>query len=610
VEALEDRSMLSVFTVTNLNDGGPDSLRQAVADANDQAGTDEIRFAVAGTIALSSGQITITDDLKIDGRSRITISGNEASRVIEILDADLTDADTVDVEIKRLSIIDGLAAGADFFESGGGGIRNIGGNLNLSHVTMRDNQAVASLASGGVATAGAIDSFFGGSLEIRHSRFIGNSATGALLTAGGAILVEGKLTVSHSEFTDNEATTLLGAGTLLPAFQGVAAGGAISIGSGSEASIAYTQFSGNVARSGDGIVAPGGFFNGNAGDAVGGAIAVTPVSLVVPNAPSTLSVEHSLFRDNLAIGGDAVASGEGGVADGGAVANLFFTSVSVEHSVFLGNEAHGGAGGDGAAGQSGGIGGGALGGALSNAAGALAVERSSFHGNVSRGGDGGNGGADASGGQGQIGQGGAVSSHGHGLAPGVPPTTSIRGSLFTKNLAEGGSGGSGSGSGNGGTGGRGVGGAIAGLGGPLTVEHSSILFNTAIGGVGGTGGTGGVGGNGGNSLGGGLFSVFGGTISVTSSLVSGNRAIGGDGAAGASGGHGHGGGLWNGADATLSIARSLVFLNRAEGGAGGEGGSDAPGVGGGIYNLGTIDVDAHSHIFANIADMFEDCFGC
>jgi hypothetical protein len=58
-----------IFTVRNLLDSGPGSLRQAILDANANPGADRIHFTgqARGTIALTSGQLDITDDLQIRG---------------------------------------------------------------------------------------------------------------------------------------------------------------------------------------------------------------------------------------------------------------------------------------------------------------------------------------------------------------------------------------------------------------------------------------------------------------------------------------------------------------------------------------------------------------
>jgi hypothetical protein len=89
IEVLEDRTLPSTFTVLNFLDNGPGSLRQAILDANAQPGADLIRFAPAardGTVALTSGELSITDDLTIEGpgANRLAVSGNDASRVFRI----------------------------------------------------------------------------------------------------------------------------------------------------------------------------------------------------------------------------------------------------------------------------------------------------------------------------------------------------------------------------------------------------------------------------------------------------------------------------------------------------------------------------------------------
>jgi hypothetical protein len=74
VEPLEGRRLLANFTVTNTNDSGPGSLRQAILDANAQAGPDTINFNISGsgvhTIAPLSGLPAITDTATIDGTSQ------------------------------------------------------------------------------------------------------------------------------------------------------------------------------------------------------------------------------------------------------------------------------------------------------------------------------------------------------------------------------------------------------------------------------------------------------------------------------------------------------------------------------------------------------------
>ena len=59
-----------MITVTNLNDSGAGSLRQAIADAEAQAGADTIVFAdtlTGGTITLQGALIFSQDELLIEG---------------------------------------------------------------------------------------------------------------------------------------------------------------------------------------------------------------------------------------------------------------------------------------------------------------------------------------------------------------------------------------------------------------------------------------------------------------------------------------------------------------------------------------------------------------
>lgn len=82
-------SPTGVFTVTNVNDSGSGSLRQAILDANDTGGHDTIEFDLppSSTIVLGGTQLpVISDSLTIDGSTAVslTISGNNQSRVLEV----------------------------------------------------------------------------------------------------------------------------------------------------------------------------------------------------------------------------------------------------------------------------------------------------------------------------------------------------------------------------------------------------------------------------------------------------------------------------------------------------------------------------------------------
>src|SRR5262249_2851895 len=102
----EDRTLLSTFLVSNLADSGDGSLRQAVLDANANPGANKITFAsgLQGPIALTSGELDITNALTIvgPGADQLAVSGSDTSRVFAI-------AAGVTAEIDALTITHGCA---------------------------------------------------------------------------------------------------------------------------------------------------------------------------------------------------------------------------------------------------------------------------------------------------------------------------------------------------------------------------------------------------------------------------------------------------------------------------------------------------------------------
>src|SRR6266702_6329108 len=73
----------NIITVTNTNDSGPGSFRQALADANNG---DTIDFAVTGTIGLTSGELLVDENIAISGpgADNLTTDGQSKTRVFHI----------------------------------------------------------------------------------------------------------------------------------------------------------------------------------------------------------------------------------------------------------------------------------------------------------------------------------------------------------------------------------------------------------------------------------------------------------------------------------------------------------------------------------------------
>src|SRR5262245_17932750 len=222
VERLEDRTVPSTFTVQNLLDSGPDSLRAAITAANADPDADVIQFAsgLNGTINLAS-QLSITEDLAIDGpgASTITVSGGGTTRVFSL------SGSTTDVTLVGLTVAHGLAVQ-------GAGIDNAGGTLSVLRCVFASNRAVGD--TGGDALGGGIFNQAPSTPIVNDTTFTGNQAIGGDSGGGsggtgrgGAIENQGVATVNHALFTANlargGATTSVG-----DPFPGFGLGGAIN----------------------------------------------------------------------------------------------------------------------------------------------------------------------------------------------------------------------------------------------------------------------------------------------------------------------------------------------------------------------------------------------
>jgi len=235
----------ATITVSNLNDSGAGSLRQAITDAMATGAADTINFNVSGTITLGSTLPNITaagGALTIDGTGRsVTISGNNATTIFTV-DAGAT------VNLQNITVANGKNTA---FPAEGGAFKN-SGSLNITNSTFSSNGTSSSQSRGG-----AIFSAAGATLSISSSTFSSNNVSSAWCE-GGAIYIQGGIAaIVNSTFSGNSATC-----------QSNPNGGGIFVNSGT-VSITHSTFSNNSA-------------SGNA-SAEGGAIYVAEANITLRN---------------------------------------------------------------------------------------------------------------------------------------------------------------------------------------------------------------------------------------------------------------------------------------------------------------------------------------
>lgn len=234
-EALEDRRVLTTFTVTNLNDAtvtgpgsAPGTLRQAVYDANVSSDADIIDFApgLAGDLRLS-----ISDDSAIQlsallVTSPITIQGNAAGITIrrDITAPEMRFFRVVpdgELALDSISLTGGIARGANG-ASGQNGSTAFGGaifnqgSVQIIASTLYNNTAIGGNAGAGAyAGTGQGGAVFndGGTVTIRNATLSGNSVSngfGAVFNGsfgGGVYSKNGFSTIDNSTITNGTASS-------------------------------------------------------------------------------------------------------------------------------------------------------------------------------------------------------------------------------------------------------------------------------------------------------------------------------------------------------------------------------------------------------------------
>lgn len=302
------------FVVTNTNDNGMGSLRQAVLDSNALSGADTIEFAsgLSGNITLTSGEIGIGDALTINGpgSSVIMVSGNNASRILDISSAPSGSS----INISGLTFTNGFGSG---FSSSGGAIRGTNQSLQVTACVFSANKSAGTFNGIGgaiVLTAGtltATNSIFTGNTAATRGGALAIQSTGCKLTLngcavsgnssadGGGVYVNDNLTILNSTISGNSAI-----GSSLGAGRG---GGILALG--------------NFAA---GITIRNSTLSGNFASFSGGGIALS-------GEIGNLTVQNSTFTGNS-------ATGSGSYGGGGGIARLNGTpSITLESTIVSGN---------------------------------------------------------------------------------------------------------------------------------------------------------------------------------------------------------------------------------------------------------------------------------
>jgi predicted outer membrane repeat protein len=230
------------ITVTNTNDSGPGSLRQAIVDANDG---DTIDFAVSGTIGLTSGELVVDKNVTIagPGAKQLSIDANQASDVFSI-------ARDKTVLIAGLTIGDGQI-----------GIWNDHATLSVDHCIVTGNLYV------GLYNNASYDgiTFGSASLTVTNSVIDQNSGGGVYNRAWEETAT---LTIADSTLSGN-STVSTGGGIGTEGFEGLAI---VTVSTSTITANSATQYGGGVYNDFSLVTIVNSAINGNSAGTAGGGI--------------------------------------------------------------------------------------------------------------------------------------------------------------------------------------------------------------------------------------------------------------------------------------------------------------------------------------------------
>jgi hypothetical protein len=305
----------NVITVTNTNDSGPGSLRQALADANDG---DTINFAVTGEIGLTSGELVIDRNITISGpgSNLLTVRPSQVGsfRVFNVMQSH-------SITIQGLTISFGYTE----FAQGGGIFLSEQVTAIIADCSLTNNY------TGDIGGAIFIDGYGGGAmLTVLNSTISGNTAgttehggSGAGICSSAPLTIINSIVSNNTAWIDNnhfggdgggifsDGGTLEISNSTISGNQAGIDGGGLSF-FGTTATITNSTISGNTA----------GLYTSQPPSGIGGGISNF----------GTLTITNSTVSGNHAYGNQFKGGGEGGGIDD-------FGTLEVRNSTLSGNQA-------------------------------------------------------------------------------------------------------------------------------------------------------------------------------------------------------------------------------------------------------------------------------
>ncbi len=197
---LPDGALL--WPVTNCNDAGAGSLRDAAVHANHGDGID-LSGLTCSTISLTSGAITLRD-VVLDGpgaaQLEISGTGNQNHRVFN------HSSGGGGLDIRGVTVSGGkyISAGG----LGGGCLRSVGGSVHIHDSVFRNCMVVTPVGQDGDARGGAIAVYGSGDVRLYGTTIESSQArTDHGNAAGGGLYAQGRVDMHASTIANNSVTS-------------------------------------------------------------------------------------------------------------------------------------------------------------------------------------------------------------------------------------------------------------------------------------------------------------------------------------------------------------------------------------------------------------------